>query len=74
MFRCVFLFVVQAYRLNRVSAELARRAANDVTKQTGQLNFSSISLSVDKCVMPDSLGFPYVCNINCNLCVCVIRL
>lgn len=30
---------LQAYRLNRVSAELARKAADDVGTQTGQLNF-----------------------------------
>lgn len=29
------VFVVQAYRLNRASAELARKAADDVTKQSG---------------------------------------
>lgn len=44
-----FMFVVQAYRLNRVSAELARKAADDVTKQTGMIQFMVIVIT---------LGFP----------------
>lgn len=42
----VSFVAVQAYRLNRTSAELARKAADDVTAQTGWLHFASCTLSI----------------------------
>lgn len=42
----VLFVALQAYRLNRASAELARKAADDVTAQTGWLHFDFYTLLI----------------------------